>query len=63
MDIVLTQPEFDALMAEVPVMIEGAYLISISEAQVDDMFDGGVEVECELSGASVILHPPGAAIN
>lgn len=59
-DLTLTQFEYDVILAEEPVNIDG-FIVQLSEAQIDDMFEAGsVETTCQETGEELRIFPPEA---
>ena len=57
----LTPFELSAILAEEPVMVDGTYLVQLSEAQIDDMLDAGVHITCPLTHVPLLIVAPAAA--
>lgn len=55
----LTSFELSTILAEEPVMIDGTYLVQLSEAQIEDMLlAGGVHITCPLTHVPLLISPP-----
>jgi hypothetical protein len=57
----LTAFELATVLAEEPVMVDGMYLVELSEAQIEDMlFEGGARITCPRTGVSLLVLAPTA---